>query len=231
MSTVLSAMTGDSKNGFLQVIPMAPERMGAANEGQYFIASTATTAAVTCNVTMLATFEPTRPLITMANSADVTLGVGKRCYLDFMRLRCTVAGVAGTATRISVAVDPATRYSSGGGTLATVNVNGDSSVTSGVTVKAGALLANAEGGSIRTIVADAVLRSVIPVVGDIYTVTFGGDSFPLGGMIAGSTAIAYAVENMPPVIAGPGQTIVINLWHPSQTTAAQWQVLLGWRER
>jgi len=231
MSTVLSAMTGDSKNGYLQVLSMAAERQCSANEGQYFVASPATTAAVTCNVTMLATFEPTRPLITMANSAALTFGVGKKLYLDFLRLRCTVAGVAGTSTRLSVAVDPATRYSSGGGALTAVNVNSDSSVTSGVTVNAGALLANAEGANIRTVVADAMLRSVIPVVGDIYTVTFGGDSFPLGGMIAGSTAIAYAVENMPPVIAAPGSTIVINLWHPSQTTAAQWQVLLGWRER
>jgi hypothetical protein len=81
---------------------------------------------------------------------------------------------------------------------------------------------------VRMVVGQRALKGAIPVVGDDYTLKFGGVDAP--GAIQIST-ILKSVVNVPKVVIPPGWTALVHLWLPSQSAASSYLPELGWYER
>lgn len=194
------------------VVPVGVGRQTLADEGSYFsfVTPTPGTGIVDGVVT---TFVETTPSLVIYNGSN-----DKRLVMDFIRETCTVAPVGGTRVRRTLTIDDGNRYSSGGTALTINNTNMSSSLAApGVVGYTGAITASAATAS-RRIVADPIFRwGTIGIVGDIYETVFGqAGATPSHTPVA---TVATFVKNVPPVVLGPGDSLVIVQWEASQSTA------------
>lgn len=193
------------------VIPLSTARHNLAEEGSYFsfVTPTPGTGIVAGVVT---TFVETTPSLVIYN------GTENQLVMDFIRETCTVAPVGGTRVRRTITIDDGNRYSSGGTALTVNNTNMKSSISAaGVTAYTGAITATAATAS-RRLIADPIFRwGTIGIVGDIYETVFGQDG-PTPSHTPVAT-VATFVKNVPPVVLGPGDSLVIVQWEASQATA------------
>lgn len=192
-------------------MPVSTGRHNLAVEGSYFsfVTPTPGTGIVAGVVT---TFVETTPSLVIYNATPYDL------VMDFIRETCTVAPVGGTRVRRTITIDDGNRYSSGGTALTVNNTNMDSSLSSnGVTAYTGVITAAAASAS-RRIVADPIFRwATIGIVGDIYETVFGqSGATPSHPPIA---TVSTFVKNVPPVVLGTGDSLVIVQWEASQSTA------------
>lgn len=196
-----------------------------ADEGSYFVATNPTPGTGIVMGAAVTSYVETTPffLVTYATTS------GRRLYFDFLKLVCTVAGVAGTSLNATVAIDnAAARYTSGGTAITPVNPNMDDSNTAEGKVYAGALVAAAAANK-RLLWSD-ILRVVIPVIGDTYLIEFGGPT-ALSSIASAGTAVAQVAKQAPPVILGDGDNASIVLWLPSQSTGSAYELTFGFTER
>jgi len=201
-----------------------------ADEGQYFVARNPTAGTGIADAAAQTSISDTAPVAFMHNND--ALG-GKRIYLDFMRLEVTAAGTAGTNLRAAFKVDSGnTRYTSGGTALTVVNPNMDSGSVSVVDqLFFGAITAAAATGSVRQVY-QALCRTVIPVVGDVYLFTFGSSSSPAtSGMVLEGTAQLERHIMCPPIVIGPQQQLTFHEFSASQSAAKSFEITMGWWER
>ena len=191
--------------------PVGLGRHNLADEGSYFsfITPTPGTGIVDGVVT---TFVETTPNILIYNGSN-----NKRLVMDFIRLTVTVAPAGGTRVRFTTTIDDGNRYTSGGTALTINNTNMDSTVSSsGVSAYKGAITATAASGS-RRVVADTMFRwGTIGIVGDVYELVFGE---PNVATITPVATVATFSKGLPPVVIGPGDSLVIVQWEASQSTA------------
>ena len=201
-----------SQYGEQFVLPIGSGRHGAAEDGSYFsfITPTPGTGIVDGVVT---TFVETTPSIVIYNGNP-----SKYLTMDFIRQTCTVAPVGGTRVRNTITIDNGNRYSSGGTALTINNTNMDSlNGVNGVVGYKGAITASAATAE-RRIVADPIFRwGTIMIVGDVYETVFGQQG-PTPSHTPVAT-VATFVKNVPPVVLGPGDSLVIVQWEASQSTA------------
>lgn len=197
--------------GEAYVLPLSTARHNLAEEGSYFsfVTPTPGTGIVDGVVT---TFVETTPSLVIYNGSTSQL------VMDFIRETCTVAPVGGTRVRRTITIDNGNRYSSGGTALTVSNVNMNSNLSaSAIVAFTGGITATAATAS-RRILADPIFRwATIGIVGDIYETVFGqAGATPSHTPIA---TVATFVKNVPPVVLGPGQSLVIVQWEGSQSTA------------
>lgn len=197
-----------------------------ADEGSYFNAHNATAGTGLATAAAPTADSDTAVFMTVYNSA----GDDRRLYLDYVALQCTAAGTAGASVHFTHQIDSANRFTSGGTALTARNVNMDSSIASIATINVGAVTAPAASGAVRKL-GHYLLRTVIPVVGDVYRINFGGTDSPTSGLAVGGTAVANVTVNVHPVVLGAGDTWVLTLYLPSQTAASSYEVDMGWIER
>lgn len=192
-------------------LPVSTGRHNLAVEGSYysFVTPTPGTGVVAGVVT---TFVETTPSLVIYNGSPYDL------VMDFIRETCTVAPVGGTRVRRTITIDDGNRYSSGGTALTINNTNMDSALSSsGVSAYTGVITATAATAG-RRLVADPIFRwGTIGIVGDIYETVFGqAGTTPSHTPVA---TVATFVKNVPPVVLGSGDSLVIVQWEASQGTA------------
>lgn len=220
------------------VIPLFPGMQPMADEGSYFVAgsaaiqgaSTTTVQPGTGLATIAAptTFVDTAPFILLKNNNAVpSSGVGTRIILDYIKLKTTAAGTAGTSIRWLSALDAANplRYTSGGTILVPSNVNQDDGNVSGATIYAGPIVATARNGGARAPFGNILLKNAIGAAGDSWLIRFAS---PDGQNTLPGTV---GMETHPPVVIGPQQIYTGHLVIPAQSAASSYEIEVGYIER
>lgn len=218
-----------------------------ADEGSYFLTNNAQTGIVT---SAAVGFVATTPSLIIANIDSASNPIAKRIYLDNIELLVTTAGITATATQaknLAMLVDTGNRYSSGGTNLTNniVSPNMDGAFKSIAAVYFGNLTATAASANARTIVGQRLVRLPVTattapdVINDRVRLEFGSVE-NISSVVIGSTGALQAnvmqeTIKMPPVIIGPGQSLLIYLWqlvaggtYPTATTYAP---EIAWWER
>lgn len=195
-----------------------------ADEGSYFVARTPTPGTGIIGHAAPTTFDETKPYVLLYNGHTQ-----KRIYPQFLRLHETVVSTAATRVQFTIAVDSGNRYSSAGTALTIVNPNMDSSNGSAASGYCGAVIATAASAA-RRVVDHIVFRGSIDVVEDVYEIVFGSsDGSGMGGSRAAT--VQDMARLAPPVVIGPGQSLLIHQWAASQSAGPTFQVSLGYVER
>jgi hypothetical protein len=205
-----------------------------ADEGTYFIAHNATNDAATtiaghaAPVLADADATMTKPFLHAVNNAAATSRV--RAYLDFIEIEVVTAGANGTQACWAIELDTgATRITSAGTALTKVNPNMQSTTTATLAPTAGAIVVGAESANVRYL-GHGTHRPSIEIAGDKYLYVFGGN--PLHGSVTAAAAVRNHVVNLPPVILGPTDAILLALHgQASQDAAGVYKVRMGWWER
>jgi hypothetical protein len=213
--------TGLRGSEYGEAIVQELDRKTLAEEGSYFIANSTVATVITGHaapVLVDADTTTTKPFIFLRNTDAATSR--KLVRLDFIEIEVVLAGANGTLAGWSAQLDTgATRRSSGGTVLNNVNPNMQSSTTSVLSCMAGAVVSGVESENVRYI-ANGVIKPSIELAGDKKLFVFGEGSSVDAGVI-----------NMPPVILGPSDQLLLALYAPSQDTAGTYRVRMGWSER
>ncbi len=203
-----------------------------ANQGSYFTAhnpviDVATTIVghaapilADCDVTM------TKALIHLRMSPTATT----KAYLHFVELEVVVAPTNGAKDCWAAQLDTgATRVSTPGTTLTTLNMNMQSTAQPGLIAQAGTITVGAESANVRNL-GFGQNRSGIAIIGDRYMYRFGGD--PSSGDNVVAAAASRHLINLPPVILGAsGQFLLAHYSSDdAQTIGAVYKVRMGWWE-
>ncbi len=197
-----------------------------AAEGSYFCATNATPGTAIAGIAAADGYDVTETLFYLHNAATST----KRIFMDFLTLTCAAAGTNGTNFSVAITTDSVARRSSGGTAITPVN-NSQSAGLATVTdaVYFGAVVTAA--ATTGKLIWHRLLRTVIKVIGDQYTLDFGSSGNHPTGMIMEGTAQAHVVCKVPPIVLGPGESLMVHEYAASQTVAAQYQFAAGWWER
>lgn len=207
---------------------LIPTKHLLADEGSYFITNNAQTGLATAAAPT--TFSATNPFLLIYNGDTVGNPNAKSIYLDYALLLATAAGTAGTNVQFAVTVDTTNRYSSAGTNITSniVSPNTSLGVKSVASVYAGNITATAASPAVRTIIGNRFMKGAIPVVGDQYTIQFGGVDAPT---FLGISTILLSTQNVAPIILGPGSSALIHIWLGSQSGASSYAPELAWWER
>jgi hypothetical protein len=207
------------------VVTAGKGRVQLADEGSYFVATNPTPGTGLASIAAADGVDDEEALLYVRN--ENSAGSGKRVYLDYLRVQTTVAGASGTNLRWVAQIDSGNdRHSSGGSTLTPVNTNMASTETSGVDIKAGAVVLDAESSAVR-LLGNGVLRTAIAVAGDQYLFDFGGAISLPTARLQDDGDTANILTSMPPVVLGEGDAFYFALNGASQDTAAQYEIELG----
>jgi len=215
------------------VQPIGDWRKARSAEGTYFVAHNATDDASTtlaghaAPVLADADATMTKPFIHLRNPNGLTSLI--LVELDFIEIEVVTAGANGTSANYSAQLDTgATRISSGGTALTSVNPNMQSSAVPTLAILAGAPVSAVETASVRYL-QHGILRPSIEIAGDKKLFVFGGD--PQSDVSTAAASIRTQVVNMPPVILGPTDQFLLALYAASQSVAGVYKVRMGWSER
>lgn len=217
--------TRSSWYGDAIVQPLGGGNWGFADEGSYFVATNATLATgIAGHAAPVVADTDTKAFLHLYNGGE------RNIVVDYLQLEVTAAGTGGTINYAVVYVDDqgSTARASGGTALTPVNVNSGSTLSTGATVFAGAVVA---AMSASRKVGQQIVREVIPVVQDTVMMKFGAATYPVGSLTTAGTATNHKLVNFAPVIIGPGGNLNIALIRPSQSAASSYQVEFGYWER
>jgi hypothetical protein len=203
-----------------------------ADEGSYFKICNATPGTGIATGAAVTAFSNTTPYLIIQNNDQA-----RSLYMDYIRLTSTAAYTGATALHATLAIDTInTRYTSG----ATMIVNSTgatggqissprSSQTAPATVAvwAGPVTAAAASANQRIIVPDLILRTAIPVIGDQFTMKFGGIEGLGSGLALNGTAPSQINNTIEPVIIDPGHALVLCLWAPASSAGGTFQPEIG----
>lgn len=198
-----------------------------ADEGAYFMATNPTPGTGVAGIAAADGNNDAENLVHINNEASEASG--KRVYLDYLRLYTTAAGTNGTNVSWVHKIDSADRYTSGGSEITPVNVNMDDTTAASAEVYFGALVTAT--ASSQRLLGGGLLRSVIGVVGDVYTFDFGAPLGLSGSHALAGTAIAHIYVPCCPVILGSGDSWMFQINAASQTVAKSFEFELGFWER
>jgi hypothetical protein len=208
-----------------------------ADEGGYFVAAAVpgTPVAATICVDDAATASSTHaqfaPTALLYNAETASNASGVSLYPRYLRLRCTTAPASATAWYYSLRLDNVNRYSSGGTLFAAANVNPNSSQASKAVLHFGAIVPTALPSASSLLVGSGAFDSAIPVVGDQYTLHFGGSNVS-NDMLSGGTTAKNVTMTAVPIVIPPGWCLAVDMWGPSNAvTPASWEFEFSWAER
>lgn len=199
--------------------------------GAYFVASNPTPGTALAGHAAPTTFDDTKPLVYVFNP-------GPKFFVPlYLRLTLTAAATNSTNVRFVQAIDVGTaaapnKYTSGGTLLAPVNPNGPSTNPSQVasSIYCGAVVAAAKTAT-RRVFGNAIYRTVIGVVGDVYQFCWAAhDQIDPASLITTGTAVSNVAFGYAPVAIGPNQSFLIHQWSPSQSGAPSFEVEFGYCE-
>jgi hypothetical protein len=207
-------------------------RQTLADQGTYFLAHNATNDAAT---TLLGHADPeladndatmTKALVHMRHAPTSSVFA----YLDFIEIEVVTAPTNGAKDNWAAQLDTgATRVSSGGTALTAVNSNMQSTRTADLAILGGAIVTGAESPSARQL-GHGQNRAAIAIIGDRYMFRFGEE--PSCGDNVVATAASRHLINLPPVILGPTDQLLLGLYtsDDAQTVAGVYKIRVGWWE-
>jgi hypothetical protein len=209
------------------VTPTGNGMQAFAQEGSYFTATNATlSTAITGHAAPTTADTDTKPFLFLFNPGP------KFVVLDYCYIETVTAGTNGTVCYTTIYVDnKGSSALTSGGTQITAfnNTNSGSTLTSGVTLWAGAVVI-AMTSSRK--VGQQLIRTLVPAVGDIIMMKFGDvGAVPVNGQIETGTAPLCTYQPFPPVVVAPGGNLNIGMIRASQTVGATYQFQLGWIEK
>ena len=208
-----------------------------ADEGSYYVTNNAQTGIASAVGT---SFSATAGFIVVQNTDSTDNANCRRIYMDYVNLTTTAAGSwasAGVNTQIMVYLSTSARYSSGGTNL-TANItspNSSASKDSIAQVYVGAITTTAAAASDRPICGLRILRpavsaTVVDVIGETKHLNFGGVEGTFSTItVANANQVALP---LPPVIIGPGHSMVIHyIMNGTTPGAASYAPEIAWWER
>lgn len=209
------------------VIPSVLLKHPLVDEGSYFTCNNAQTGLATAAAPTA--FSATNPFLIIYNPSRPSDDFAQRIYIDYINLLNTAPGTTGTSLQMAITRDNGNRYTSGGTEL-TLNITntGPTSQASIAKIYAGNLTASAATASAKTLIGNRFLKGAIPVIGDQYTTRFGATS--LADSITISTIMAN-VQNLPPIVLGSDESLLVHLWLPGQAAASSYIPEIGYWER
>jgi hypothetical protein len=206
---------------------------GLADEGSYFMVKNPTVGTGIAGIAAADGAEGLEQLLFLRNTS--TVSEGKRVYIDRLRLIPTAAGTNGTTTMFVSVIDSGTnRYTSGGTDYSSSikNMNMDSSDTAPVFMAFGAVVTAAPSADVRIVGGGALRLGVIKVIGDIYDFDFGASSRAQSpSAVTSGTAQIHVVWPHAPVVLGPQQMWMLEVYGASQSVAASFEFELGFYVR
>jgi hypothetical protein len=222
-------------------IPLLQKQSGLAEEGSYFTASNLQTSITGPAGTA---FSATAAMLTIYNASTLTAPV--RIVPDYLHLLAGTTAMSNTTSNTgtfwSMVIDSVNRYTSGGTALTPKNVNMESTNGSVAVVNFGALTTTAASGAVRSIIGNRLFREPVSATAlslasmDDWQFNFGALDAPSN--IGGSSGVLQAnivhkIFNTPPVVIGPGQTLVLHMWLTANSgqTGGTFLPELGWYER
>ena len=215
------------------VSPVTWGALAAADEGAYFAAVNATdNTAITSSIATAYSGTASGFVALQNTDTGSDAGAAKRIYLDYIKLITKVVPANATDLRAVVDIDSVlSRFTSGGTTITPVNVNMTSNVTSIAALNVGALTTVALSSKGRT-VSRNIVRGQIPLTLETITFVFGAvDKASAGYNVTSATPINASFV-CPPVVLGPGHTLVLSLFGTAYAiTASTYQIEMGWLER
>lgn len=221
----------------VMVVPSVLLKHPLVDEGSYFTANNAQTGIATAAAPTA--FSATNPFLLIYNPSRPSDDFAQRIYLDYFTLLATAAGTGATSVQFAITRDNGNRYTSGGSEL-TLNITntGPTSAASIAKVYAGNLTASAATASAKTLIGNRVFKigvAPIPVIGDTYTGRFGsaslGENLTYSNATATLTLSMITAQNMPPIVLGSDESLLIHMWFPGQSAASSFAPELGWWER
>lgn len=208
-----------------------------ADEGAFFLATNPTTGtgiATTTSVvddaaTASATHAQNVPVMYIQNGYAATDSNAKSIYLKYLRMIVTAAPTSATVWNMSIRSDVVPRYTSGGSRITPVNINTGSNISSSALIYFGAVVTTNLPSASSRLLCNTQIQSTIPVVKDVWMITFGDQTMPTNVL----TASAAKNINVPcgPIVIGPGTNIAIGMWGASNAGAPAWEFELGYVER
>jgi len=235
-SRVLPQRTPEGENAELRtslygdqhVVPVFSNAFALADEGGTFVALNPTPGTgITQGITTA--FVATTPVIAIHNLEKASDPAAKRVYIDQIKALCSVVGATATNWQY-VAVRDNLRIPSGGTPLTPANVNGDSARASIARIDFGNLTAPAAVDP--KIVARGMLRTVLPPAFDEHVLKFGGVEAAAQVPNYAVATAALITKNLPAVILGPQQSLLIYLFGTAlATTAPTWEPEIIYHER
>lgn len=226
---VVSPSRADSYLGAFTTPLGTGKMLNYADEGSYFVTYNVTDGTgIAGHPAPVQSDLSTKPLLHIFNASPT-----KSIALDFVRLRVTAVGAGASTTDFTAWIDNngVTSKTGGTGTVATaVNCRGDQPSASAAVVTFGVVTASAPTTEKR--IDHQRVRSVVPVVEDQYTFSFGhpGYSMPAATPVSG-TLILAAFVHLPPVVILPGGNFKLVEWGASQSGAHSFEYTVGWVER
>lgn len=193
-----------------------------ADEGSYHTISNPTPGTGLNTIAVQTTLADTAPFLLVKSGL-------KPVSFDYLRLVVIAPGTGGTSIRFAVRTDATKADPTGGTPLTPVNCNQGLPQAPLMTAFGGPLVAAAASGAVRTPVS-TLLRPVIPVIGDVYLIRFGGD-MSLGAAITTGAAQANVYIAAAPLEIGASQLAAFHLWLPGQSALSSYEVELGCWER
>lgn len=211
----------------IMMVPAIVTKHALVDEGSYFTVNNAQTGLATAATPTA--FSATNPFLLIYNQGRPSDDFSPRLYIDYATLLATAGGTAGTSLQYAITRDSGNRFSSGG-TEITANIanTGPTSFGPLARIWAGNITATAATANAKTLIGNRFLSGSIPVIGDEYTLRFGAAGVP---DFVGISTIKSVVKNMPPIIVGPDESLLVHLWLPAQSAASSYAPELGWWER
>jgi hypothetical protein len=205
----------------------------ACDEGAYFTAVNATSeTGISASIATAYSATASAYVALRNTDANSDASSGKRIFLDYIKMRCTVAPASATRWLGVIDIDSVlTRFTSGGTPITPANSNMAVNSTSIAAVNVGALTTVALSSAGRT-VSRISFRTVIPVVGDTYIITFGGVDKPTGAGVVNGTNPQIITYNAPPVVLPANGVMCLSVFGASNA-ATGWagEFEMGWLER
>lgn len=195
-----------------------------ADEGSYYVATNATLGtAITGHAAPVIADADTKPLLFMFNGAT-----NKTIFPDYLHLQLTAVGTGGTAHYTTIYLDNkgSTSRTGGGTAITPVSVRSDGpALPSGITLHFGAVTA-VMSSSVK--VGQQLVREVIPVANDTFTMKFGGPNAGIkAGLTTAGTATNHLTQFFPALAVRPGGNLNISQIRASQSAAADYQFEFG----
>ena len=219
------------------VLPLLSSKHVLADEGSYFIATTPTPGTGIAS-TLSATFSDTVPLLYIQNNDSKSNPLGKRMYLDYIKLIVTVVPASGTNCRWALKTDPQLRTFTANNTLAIVPTSPNADVAQQSVCSVNAQNSGTASGLSASSPAARVVALAsmggIPVINDELVLVCGSfDPGPYPGLTAAqATCGGRKVSGIPPVILGPNSALTAYIWFASNaSTALSYELEMGWWER
>lgn len=161
-------------------------------------------------------FTETTPILIVFNSGTLNI------YPVAWRLHATVVGVTAPtiALMYTFTLDTGNRLSSAGTLLTLSNTNMVSNLVSGAIISSGAPVATAASGARRVVSHVAMEGNSVNPVHHTHTFQWGvaGAQVP-SVLIDNTTTLSHQAKHLPPMMIGPGQSMVVVRWSPAITTA------------